>query len=175
VASGATQLTKAADAAGLEYSNATDALAAISDSKIKLVLIEATPANLKQLAGNMAKVNAFMQRGGYIRERGSPARQIRPDRSHLHRFERDAGAGETRLRQHLFVAASARAGHNRRRAVGECAGDSLRKTHRADLGRSYESARRRERISLPLEGVEGHSLLELLREKGTIPEGTMVS
>jgi beta-galactosidase len=66
VASGSTQLTKAADAAGLQYSNAGDALAAISDPKIKLAVISATPANLKQLAGNMAKVNAFMQRGGYI-------------------------------------------------------------------------------------------------------------
>jgi predicted dehydrogenase len=40
---------------------------------------------------------------------------------------------------------------------------------------TYESACRRERISLPLEGVEGHPLVELLREKGAIPEGTMVS
>ncbi|HEX8834488.1 MAG TPA: Gfo/Idh/MocA family oxidoreductase, partial [Abditibacteriaceae bacterium] len=40
---------------------------------------------------------------------------------------------------------------------------------------TYESARRRERISLPLEGVEGHPLVELLREKDAIPEGTMVS
>jgi hypothetical protein len=39
---------------------------------------------------------------------------------------------------------------------------------------TYESARRRERISLPLEGVEGHPLMELLREKGAIPEGTML-
>ena len=59
-------LTKAADAAGLQYSTSTDALAAISDAKIKLALISATPANLKQLAANLPKVNAFMQRGGYI-------------------------------------------------------------------------------------------------------------
>lgn len=39
---------------------------------------------------------------------------------------------------------------------------------------TYESARRRERVSLPLQGVEGHPLLELLREKGAIPEGTMI-
>ncbi|HEX8833843.1 MAG TPA: hypothetical protein VF719_06565, partial [Abditibacteriaceae bacterium] len=65
VASGP-DLAKAADAAGLQYSTSADALAAISDPKIKLALISATPANLGQLAGNMAKVNAFMQRGGYI-------------------------------------------------------------------------------------------------------------
>jgi beta-galactosidase len=59
-------LIKAADAAGLQYSTTGDALAAISDPKIKLAIVSATPANLKQLAGNMAKVNAFMQRGGYI-------------------------------------------------------------------------------------------------------------
>jgi hypothetical protein len=40
---------------------------------------------------------------------------------------------------------------------------------------TYESARRRERISLPLEGVDGHPLLEMLRERDAIPEGTMVS
>jgi predicted dehydrogenase len=40
---------------------------------------------------------------------------------------------------------------------------------------TYESARRRERITLPLEGVEGHPLLEILREADAIPEGTMVS
>lgn len=39
---------------------------------------------------------------------------------------------------------------------------------------TYESARRRERISLPLEGVEGHPLLEMLRENGSIPEGTLI-
>jgi len=66
VASGATGLVKAADAAGLQYSRTGDALAAISDPKISLALVEATPGNLKQLAGNMAKVNAFTQRGGYI-------------------------------------------------------------------------------------------------------------
>ncbi len=39
---------------------------------------------------------------------------------------------------------------------------------------TYESARRRERVSLPLEGVEGHPLVEMLREKDAIPEGAMV-
>ena len=66
VASGATPLVKAADAAGLEYSKSGDVLAAISDAKIKLALVEATPANLKKLAANMTAVNAFMARGGYI-------------------------------------------------------------------------------------------------------------
>ncbi len=66
VSGGNDQLVKAADAIGLQYAKAGDALAAISDPKIRLALVEATPANLKQLSSNMVKLNAFMQGGGYI-------------------------------------------------------------------------------------------------------------
>ncbi len=66
VTNGMTPLLKAADVAGLEYSKSSDVVAAISDAKIKLALVEATPANLKLLAANMTKANEFMARGGYI-------------------------------------------------------------------------------------------------------------
>ncbi len=66
VSSGDAQLTKAADAIGLQYSNANDALTAISNPATKLAIIEATPANLQQLSANMTKLNAFMQSGGYV-------------------------------------------------------------------------------------------------------------
>jgi beta-galactosidase len=49
------QLTKAVDALGVRYSKATDALSAISDPKVKLAVIDASPANLKQLAANLPK------------------------------------------------------------------------------------------------------------------------
>jgi beta-galactosidase len=66
VSGGEAQLTKAADAVGLQYSAAGDPIAAISDPKIKLAVIHASPANLQVLAGSAAKVNAFTARGGYI-------------------------------------------------------------------------------------------------------------
>ncbi len=66
VSGGEAQLVKAAAAIGLQYSENTDPLASISDAKIKLAVIEATPANLKALSGDMAKVNAFTARGGFI-------------------------------------------------------------------------------------------------------------
>ncbi len=47
------QLTKAMDALGVRYTKATDALGAINDAKVKLAVINATPANLKQLAANL--------------------------------------------------------------------------------------------------------------------------
>ena len=40
---------------------------------------------------------------------------------------------------------------------------------------TYESARRRERVMLPLEGVEGNPLLELLRAEGRVPEKVLIS
>jgi hypothetical protein len=66
VASGEAQLVKVADAIGLQYTQNNDPLAAISDAKIKLAIIEATPANLQKLSGALAKVNAFTARGGYL-------------------------------------------------------------------------------------------------------------
>jgi beta-galactosidase len=60
------QLVKAMDALGVTYSKATDALGAISDPKVKLAVINASPANLKQLSANLSKVEAFNKAGGYI-------------------------------------------------------------------------------------------------------------
>jgi beta-galactosidase len=61
-----TQLTKAMDTLGVRYSKATDALGAISDTKVKLAVINASPTNLKQLADNKTRVEAFNKAGGYI-------------------------------------------------------------------------------------------------------------
>jgi len=40
---------------------------------------------------------------------------------------------------------------------------------------AYESARLRERITLPLEGVTSHPLLAILREHDALPKGTLIS
>ncbi|MCF7733087.1 MAG: hypothetical protein K9N23_15465, partial [Akkermansiaceae bacterium] len=60
------QLDKAAEAIGLRYDKATDALAAIKDTDKKIALVSATPANLKRLAGNLAALESFWQRGGTL-------------------------------------------------------------------------------------------------------------
>lgn len=39
----------------------------------------------------------------------------------------------------------------------------------------YESARRRERVELPLQGSEGHPLVSILSDSGTLPERVLVS
>ena len=65
-AGGNDQLLKAIDALGVTYTKSASALEAISDPKIKLAVIDASPANLKQLSANMAKVQAFNAAGGYI-------------------------------------------------------------------------------------------------------------
>ena len=65
VASDNAQLFKAVDAVGLQYQKA-DAVAALDDKNIKLLLVSATPQNLKNLVTNQAKVNDFTARGGYI-------------------------------------------------------------------------------------------------------------
>jgi beta-galactosidase len=70
------QLLKAVDATGLQYSKATDALAAISQPNIKLAIVAATSANLKQLISNKAKLDAFMQRGGYVVFHGLSAQSL---------------------------------------------------------------------------------------------------
>jgi hypothetical protein len=41
-------------------------LGAISNPQVKLAVINASPANLKQLAANLPKVAAFNKAGGYI-------------------------------------------------------------------------------------------------------------
>ena len=65
VASDNAQLFKAIDALGLQYQKA-DAVAALDDKNIKLLLVSATPQALKNLVANQAKVNAFTARGGYL-------------------------------------------------------------------------------------------------------------
>ena len=60
------QLDKAVEAIGLQYAKATDALAAIKDSDKRIALVSATPANLKLLAGNLAALQSFWQRGGTL-------------------------------------------------------------------------------------------------------------
>ncbi|MEN6578097.1 MAG: hypothetical protein ABFD90_17265, partial [Phycisphaerales bacterium] len=60
------QLGKAMDAIGVQYSRATDVLSAIGDVDKKIVVLSATPAHLKVLADNVAKVEAFWNRGGSI-------------------------------------------------------------------------------------------------------------
>ncbi len=60
------QLGKALDAIGVQYGRAADALSAIGDPDKRIAVISATPAHLKVLAGAMAKVETFWNRGGCI-------------------------------------------------------------------------------------------------------------
>ncbi len=60
------QLGKAMDAIGVQYSRATDLLSAIGDPDKRIAVISATPANLKTLAANMDKLDAFWNRGGTV-------------------------------------------------------------------------------------------------------------
>jgi len=59
-------LAKTLDAIGLQYAQATDALAAVQDAERKIALVSATPANLKRLADNFDAVQSFWQRGGAL-------------------------------------------------------------------------------------------------------------
>ena len=58
-------LTKTLDATGLQYSKASDPLTAIA-SPGRIALVSATPANLKTLAENLPKVEAFTKGGGWL-------------------------------------------------------------------------------------------------------------
>jgi hypothetical protein len=58
-------LLKAIDTTGLKYTQAADPLAALGKPG-SIVIINATPANLKTLAGNLPKVQAFTKGGGWI-------------------------------------------------------------------------------------------------------------
>jgi hypothetical protein len=62
----APQLGKALDAMGVEYAKANDPLAAITPPGARIAVISATPASLKALAANLAKVKAFNDAGGWI-------------------------------------------------------------------------------------------------------------
>lgn len=60
------QLQKAIDAVGLQYSKVGDPLTAMSAPGVKLAIVSATPANLKQLVANLPAAQTFMRGGGYI-------------------------------------------------------------------------------------------------------------
>ena len=66
VVNDAPQLGKSLDAIGLQYVKASDPLAALDLTKGKIAIISASPANLKVLAQNTAKVAAFNAGGGTV-------------------------------------------------------------------------------------------------------------
>jgi hypothetical protein len=59
-------LAKVLDSSGLQYKNVSDPVTAIETAGIKLVIVEATPANLQKLAAQPAKIANFNKTGGYI-------------------------------------------------------------------------------------------------------------
>lgn len=59
-----TPFAKAIDAIGLEHQNSGDLVASLT--KPAILVVEATPANLRQLVANRAKVTAFFAAGGTI-------------------------------------------------------------------------------------------------------------
>ena len=60
------QLAREVNLIGLQYSKSGDALAAVQDPGKKIALVSASPANLKLLAGNLAALQSFWQRGGTL-------------------------------------------------------------------------------------------------------------
>lgn len=60
------QTQKALDVLGLQATKVAGPLQALSDSGVKTALVSATPANLKILAANLAKVKAFNAAGGTL-------------------------------------------------------------------------------------------------------------
>ena len=60
------QLAEAVRPSGCNPPGSADALAAIPDADKKIALVSATPANLKLLAGDLAALEAFWQRGGTL-------------------------------------------------------------------------------------------------------------
>jgi hypothetical protein len=59
-------LQKALDGVGLTYTRVSDPLQAISGAGGKVAVIAATPGNLKALADNLPRVDAFTRAGGWI-------------------------------------------------------------------------------------------------------------
>ena len=53
-------------ASGLKFDQMGDPLSALTDGKHAIVVMNATPANLKALAGSPDKVKAFTERGGWV-------------------------------------------------------------------------------------------------------------
>ncbi len=59
-------LSKTLDAIGLQYERANDLIGVLSGTGKRLAIVSATPANLKTLAAESAKVDAYTQSGGYL-------------------------------------------------------------------------------------------------------------
>jgi beta-galactosidase len=59
-------LTREVDAIGLQYAKVAEPLDALADPNARIAVITASPENLKLLAGNLAKVEEFTNRGGWI-------------------------------------------------------------------------------------------------------------
>lgn len=59
-------LARALDAIGLQYTRAADPTAALADTAKKIVVVDASPANVSLLAGNQAALEAFWKRGGTL-------------------------------------------------------------------------------------------------------------
>jgi beta-galactosidase len=51
---------------GLKFDPAADALSAVSGGKHQVVIFDATPTALESLAGNLGKVRAFTEKGGWL-------------------------------------------------------------------------------------------------------------
>ncbi len=66
VVAGNPQLARALDAIGLRYTKADDPLKALAAPDVKIIVITASPANLKLLADNADKVRAFTRSGGWL-------------------------------------------------------------------------------------------------------------
>ena len=58
--------TKALDAGGLKHGTAADVVEAVSDPHAEIVVADASPANLKKLAGAADAVKQFTARGGWL-------------------------------------------------------------------------------------------------------------
>jgi Glycosyl hydrolases family 2/Glycosyl hydrolases family 2, TIM barrel domain/Glycosyl hydrolases family 2, sugar binding domain len=59
-------LAQSLNAIGVKHTEATDPVAALTPPGARIAVISATPANLKSLAANLPKVNAFTAAGGSI-------------------------------------------------------------------------------------------------------------
>ncbi|MCC6445344.1 MAG: hypothetical protein IT210_18030 [Armatimonadetes bacterium] len=60
------ELVKAMDAVGLKYRQASGPLEALDMPGVRLAVISASPAHLKELAANPDRVKRFTQKGGYL-------------------------------------------------------------------------------------------------------------
>ena len=66
------QLAQALDALGLQYTKASDPLAALKDPARRIAILSGTPATLKTLVGAKEVLAAFYQRGGTLILHGVP-------------------------------------------------------------------------------------------------------